>query len=168
MAGHDVSDGGLLTCLLEMGFGGHCGLKADILHKGTESPLNVLFAEEIGWVLEVGSLHIEKVLSEFKRNDVPCFPIGCSSQPGPTAKIEISVNGEVAVESTVLELLTSWEETSYQLDKRQANPACVASEFNSYRTRIGPKFRMKTNPKNISIHSGPSLCKPLILIHFII
>ena len=29
-AGHDISDGGLVTCLLEMAFAGSCGLCVDI------------------------------------------------------------------------------------------------------------------------------------------
>lgn len=29
-AGHDVSDGGLVTCLLEMAFAGNCGLQAQL------------------------------------------------------------------------------------------------------------------------------------------
>ena len=30
MSGHDVSDGGLITCLLEMAFAGNCGLEIDV------------------------------------------------------------------------------------------------------------------------------------------
>ena len=30
-AGHDVSDGGLVTCLLEMAFAGNCGMCVDIV-----------------------------------------------------------------------------------------------------------------------------------------
>ena len=29
-SGHDVSDGGLITCLLEMAFAGNCGMEIDI------------------------------------------------------------------------------------------------------------------------------------------
>jgi len=158
LAGHDVSDGGLITCLLEMGFGGHCGFKADITHKGT-APLNVLFAEELGWVLEVGQNHVEKVLSEFKMSSVPCYPIGLSSDFGPNGRVEISVNGESVIAAPIVDLLNSWEETSYQLEKRQANPISVTSEYQSYATRTGPKFRLSFNPKEIKIHAGPAFSK---------
>ena len=30
MSGHDVSDGGLITCLLEMAFAGNCGLEINV------------------------------------------------------------------------------------------------------------------------------------------
>lgn len=29
-AGHDISDGGLITCLLEMAFAGNCGIEVDL------------------------------------------------------------------------------------------------------------------------------------------
>lgn len=29
-SGHDVSDGGLVTCLLEMAFAGNCGIEVDV------------------------------------------------------------------------------------------------------------------------------------------
>lgn len=29
-AGHDISDGGLITCLLEMAFAGNCGINVDL------------------------------------------------------------------------------------------------------------------------------------------
>lgn len=29
-SGHDVSDGGLITCLLEMAFAGNCGIQVDV------------------------------------------------------------------------------------------------------------------------------------------
>jgi len=165
LAGHDVSDGGLVTCLLEMAFGGHCGLKADIVHKDG-SPLNTLFAEELGWVLEIGKNYVEKVLFEFKKSGVPCYPIGCSSEYGPTGKIEISVNGETVVDASMVNLLSSWEETSYQLEKRQAKPISVTEEFNSYSTRTGPKYRFNSvDPKEIKIHIGsPLSSSPVVAV----
>jgi len=33
-AGHDVSDGGVLTCLLEMAFAGNCGVEVSFLYPG--------------------------------------------------------------------------------------------------------------------------------------
>ena len=161
LAGHDVSDGGLITCLLEMGFGGHCGLKVDITHKTpkNDSAIDILFAEELGWVLEVGHDHIEKVLFEFKKSGVPCYPIGCSSEYGPEGKIEISVHGNTVVNAPMHQLLASWEETSYQLEKRQANPISVTEENQSFKTRKGPSYRLSFNPANLKIHSGPALSK---------
>lgn len=156
LAGHDVSDGGLITCLVEMAFGGHCGLKVDISHKSlsNQSAIEILFSEENGWVLEIGSNNIEKALFEFKKAKVPCYPIGCSSEFGPSAKIEVSIGGESVVDNLMVDLLASWEETSYQLEKRQANPISVTEEFQSYKSRDGPSYRFALDPTKLTIHTG--------------
>lgn len=35
-AGHDVSDGGLISCLLEMAFAGNCGIEVDLPFEGVQ------------------------------------------------------------------------------------------------------------------------------------
>lgn len=52
LAGHDISDGGLITCLLEMCFGGISGINVNIGHKSGTSIISILFSEEVGWVVE--------------------------------------------------------------------------------------------------------------------
>lgn len=51
-AGHDVSDGGIITCILEMAFAANCGVQVQITRKG-DTPVSYLFAEESGVVIEV-------------------------------------------------------------------------------------------------------------------
>lgn len=51
-AGHDVSDGGLVTTVLEMAFAGNCGVELSVVSGGAGA-LAALFAEELGLVLEV-------------------------------------------------------------------------------------------------------------------
>jgi len=52
LAGHDISDGELITCLLEMCFAGISGIDIDIIHKPAPA-IDVLFSEEVGWILEI-------------------------------------------------------------------------------------------------------------------
>uniref|UniRef100_A0A8C3F3W0 Phosphoribosylformylglycinamidine synthase n=1 Tax=Chrysemys picta bellii TaxID=8478 RepID=A0A8C3F3W0_CHRPI len=40
-AGHDVSDGGLVTCLLEMAFAGNCGLQAELVAPGARASVRL-------------------------------------------------------------------------------------------------------------------------------
>lgn len=75
LSGHDVSDGGLITTILEMCFGGVIGVNVNITHK-TNDPIAILFAEEVGWVLEVDDKDLDYVMSQFKESNVPCFKIG--------------------------------------------------------------------------------------------
>lgn len=88
MAGHDISDGGLITCLLEMAFSGISGLNLEINHKkGTV--LEILFAEEVGWILEVDSKFRDYVLSSFKGVSVPCHYIGDSVGYGVDSQVRL-------------------------------------------------------------------------------
>ncbi|CAM2110731.1 unnamed protein product [Caretta caretta] len=81
-AGHDVSDGGLVTCLLEMAFAGNCGLQAELVAPGA-SALEVLFAEELGLVLEVPSAVAGDVCRRYEEAGVRCLPIGHTGPLGP-------------------------------------------------------------------------------------
>ncbi|KAJ7960146.1 putative Phosphoribosylformylglycinamidine synthase [Quillaja saponaria] len=59
-AGHDISDGGLLVCALEMAFAGNCGLTFDLVSQG-KSLLQTLFSEELGLIVEETSFELEKL-----------------------------------------------------------------------------------------------------------
>lgn len=65
------------------------------------------------------------------------------------AKIGITVNN-ACLESSVLPLYQMWEETSYQLERLQANVDCAESEFKSLATRTGPKYNVTFDPDSVS------------------
>lgn len=52
----------------------------------------------------------------------------------------MSVNGAVVLEEAVGQLRAVWEETSFQLDRLQAEPRCVAEEEQGLRERTGPSY----------------------------
>lgn len=87
LSGHDVSDGGLITCLLEMAFGGYCGFNVEldkIKNSHCVNNLEVLFAEECGWVLEIDAKNINEVLSEIS---VPSYVIGRTTTYGNQSRV---------------------------------------------------------------------------------
>ncbi|KAB0796519.1 hypothetical protein PPYR_10580 [Photinus pyralis] len=143
-SGHDVSDGGLITCLLEMCFGGMSGIDVNITHKNGQI-LPILFAEEPGWVLEVLDSDVEHCLTVFKKNEVPVYNIGRSTGFGMNSKVAIAVNNG-CIESTVLPLMKMWEETSYHLELQQTIKYCADSEFHSLSTRTAPPYKLTFHP----------------------
>ncbi|XP_011311335.1 phosphoribosylformylglycinamidine synthase [Fopius arisanus] len=152
LAGHDVSDGGLITCLLEMSFAGISGMNVNITHKsGNYSPVEVLFAEEVGWVLEVGESDVNEVVSIFEKFHAPIYKIGVSCGLGVDSDIIVSVNGINHLKSTVLAMMSIWEETSYQLERRQTNIKCAEDEFNSLKNRKVPKYKLPFNPDGLPL-----------------
>uniref|UniRef100_A0A8C3F695 Phosphoribosylformylglycinamidine synthase n=1 Tax=Chrysemys picta bellii TaxID=8478 RepID=A0A8C3F695_CHRPI len=130
-AGHDVSDGGLVTCLLEMAFAGNCGLQAELVAPGANA-LEVLFAEELGLVLEV---------------PLRCLPIGHTGPLGPQSLVRLRVNGQEELARPVGELRAIWEATSFQLERLQASPHCVEQEERGLALRQGPTFTLTFDPE---------------------
>uniref|UniRef100_A0A8C5LIX6 Phosphoribosylformylglycinamidine synthase n=1 Tax=Jaculus jaculus TaxID=51337 RepID=A0A8C5LIX6_JACJA len=153
-SGHDVSDGGLVTCLLEMAFAGNCGIEVDVSAPGTDA-LSVLFAEEPGLVLEVQEPDLAGVLQRYQSAGLHCLELGRTGEAGPHAMVRVSVNGTVVVEEPVGQLRALWEETSFQLDLLQAEPHCVAEEERGLRERTGPRYCL---PPTFPIASVP--CEP--------
>jgi phosphoribosylformylglycinamidine synthase len=64
------------------------------------------------------------------------------------------VNGKIEVESPMVDLYQLWEETSWQLEKRQANPVCVTEEYQSLRKRQLPEYRFNFDPSTIKISTA--------------
>ncbi|XP_041521622.1 phosphoribosylformylglycinamidine synthase isoform X1 [Microtus oregoni] len=153
-SGHDVSDGGLVTCLLEMAFAGNCGIEVDVSAPGIDA-LPVLFAEEPGLVLEVQEADVAGVLLRYQGAGLQCLELGHTGEAGPQAMVRVSVNGTAVVEEPVGQLRALWEETSFQLELLQAEPRCVEEEKQGLKERTGPRYCL---PPTFPIASVP--CKP--------
>lgn len=152
LAGHDISDGGLVVCLLEMAFAGLCGLRVDLsevanlLLPGVDASLALLFAEECGWVLEVATEDLDSVLNELSQKSVPAYHIGQSvGTAGLRSTVEIDCNGVSLLASDTLTLFKQWERTSFELEKLQMDKDCAREEFSTYEYRTGPKYSCTFN-----------------------
>ena len=140
-SGHDRSDGGLITALLEMAFAGNCGIQIDLQTRANAIP--ALFSEELGLVFEIRPKDLTIVREIFAKSAVPIQAIGkVTSCPD----IQISVNNQCVLKTHMPELRDLWEATSFQLERRQTNPSCVAQEETSLHARTGPKFTVPFAP----------------------
>jgi phosphoribosylformylglycinamidine synthase len=135
-AGHDRSDGGLVTTLLEMAFAGNCGIEIDLPFAAADA-IPVLFAEELGLVIEVDEKDVGAVTADFQGAGVPCIQIGRVTQ---SPRIEIRMDGEKVFEGDVGELRDAWEATSFALDALQADPMLVREEQDGLASRTGLQF----------------------------
>ncbi|XP_055916819.1 phosphoribosylformylglycinamidine synthase [Eupeodes corollae] len=160
LAGHDISDGGLIVTLVEMAFAGISGIEIDmtgalekldknsvILEEVPEDKIEfgVMFAEEAGWVLEVESQYLQEVMEEFKNENVPVFCVGKSTGFGLDSSIIVKSRNSVLLRSDVRTLFKKWENTSFELEKLQANSECAVDEFNSLNYRSAPKYNCTAN-----------------------
>ena len=97
LGGHDRSDGGLLTTVLEMCLGGDCGC---VMEATTEnSVMEFLFNEELSLVVEV--------------------PVHVIAKTQEANRVKVSVKGAVVLEEDEKALHDLWEATSFALDKLQ-------------------------------------------------
>ena len=144
-SGHDRSDGGLVTTLLEMAFAGNCGIDVDLHTEDDDvDPVAVLFSEEAGLVMEVAPEHLDEVLASFAEADVPCVAIGRTLvEP----EVRIRVGGRPVLEDDIRDLRDLWEATSFQLDRLQAEPGHVAAEEAGLRIRTTPPYKLTFDPK---------------------
>lgn len=144
-AGHDRSDGGLITTILEMAFAGNCGLEIEIPSAYTESAeiLPFLFSEELGLVMEYLPSDEKEIMSVLQKEDIPFSVIAKTTQE---KRITFTCSGREFLNEDMRHLREIWEETSYQLDRLQANRACVEEEKKVNYDRTGPKYSLSFTP----------------------
>ena len=78
----------------------------------------------------------------------------------PPTQVRLSVNRTVVLEEPVGQLRALWEETSFQLDRLQAKPHCVAQEEQGLRERAGPTYCLPpTFPRaSVPCEPGEGVC----------
>ncbi len=163
LSGHDRSDGGLATTLLEMAFAGNCGVRID-LGKQNDA-LAALFSEELGLVIEYLPAAESKVLAVLDEAAVPYQIIGKTTAE---KRITISLrtpNGLRAVLDEDMRLLRDvWEQTSHQLDFLQRNPDNILEERKNIYDRSGPSFVVSFTPRLTPEANLCSAAKPKVAI----
>jgi phosphoribosylformylglycinamidine synthase len=164
LAGHDRSDGGLVTTLLEMAFAGNCGLEIDL---GKQSDaIAVLFSEELGLAVEYLQKDENKIFSILDTAAVPYQVIGKTTS---YKRITISVHTAIPELQTVLDedmplLRDIWEETSHHLDLMQRNPASIREERKNIFDRKGPSYFIPFTPTGTLDDQLCSAYKPKVAI----
>ncbi len=131
MAGHDISAGGLITCLLEMCFANQKGGLHINLHDLCQNGdvVKALFAENPGVVVEISDTH----KLEFKKF--------MEDQGIGFAKIGYPVENSRSIEVVADETLTFdidhlrdvWYKTSYLLDRRQSFNGKARERYENYK-----------------------------------
>ncbi|GAG88438.1 unnamed protein product, partial [marine sediment metagenome] len=111
LAGHDRSDGGLITTLVEMALSGNCGIEIK-LPKNREI-IPQLFAEELGLVLEYLPEHETAIVNILEGSSVPYMILGNTQK---RQQVVVCHCDEVKLDIDTPTLLTWWESTSDRLE----------------------------------------------------
>ena len=159
LAGHDISDGGLITTLLEMAFAGNCGLKIQM--DGPWSPLERLFAEELGAVIECSMTEGRKVFEILESFHLRSTLIGETTEE---KKILVTYHLQKVLESDMCVLREWWEETSYQIERLQMNSQCADEERKNIFDRKGPTYTIPFQPQQTPAYLLEAKDKPEVAI----
>ena len=148
---HDRSDGGLITTVAEMCMASRCGFRINISSTDAKGALPELFCEELGFVIELRQEDERVIRVICNQLEVPFSVIGF---PTDDRICEIVPYTAGAVfESTITELRSWWESTSYQLDRLQINSECADSEHRQHRCKFptinqDSSYRLSFTPKD--------------------
>jgi phosphoribosylformylglycinamidine synthase len=136
IAGHDRSDGGLITTLVEMALAGNCGIKVKLPIKGEAVP--ILFSEELGLVIEYLPQFEAKITDILGIFNIPFLILGDTQK-----KRQVTISGidDVKMDIDIPTLMAWWEATSDELEKHQMNPK-LAKEQAKAHNRIGPSYHV--------------------------
>jgi phosphoribosylformylglycinamidine synthase len=162
LAYHDRSDGGLITTLLEMAFAARTGL--DIAVPAENDPIDFLFNEELGIVIQVQNETLKTVMAELANH-------GLTGQEIARVRLDKAISIKQGTKELVLssrsELEQHWARGSFQIQRLRDNPKCAQEEFNTvgedYDPGLSAEYRFDINQDIVApmIASG---VRPLVAI----
>ena len=130
LAGHDLSAGGLITCLLEMCFANvDGGLEISLDGLGQDDLVKLLFAENPGVVVQVADTSREAFLAVLAEAGVQAVELG---RPVEERHILVGFDG-ATYQFGVDYLRDVWYETSALLDARQSLNGCAQRRYDNYK-----------------------------------
>jgi phosphoribosylformylglycinamidine synthase single chain form len=126
-----------------------------------KSAVELLFAEELGLVVECRAADAAVICKKMTRADVPCRLIGRTCKE---KTVTIHFNGAEFLAEDMRELRAIWEETSYRLERLQMNPDCAESERKAIHDRTGPTYHVPFAPQPTAPATLASARKPKVAI----
>ena len=143
LAGHDRSDGGLITCLAEMAMSGNCGLK--VVLKNSDELTAKLFSEELGLVIEYeDNIEIDKKVKDIlSKHEVEFLYLGDTTKE---KQFTIKQREKVVLNLPTDRLLQWWQATSNRIEEEQIGSE-LANELRGLPARqVGPKYNLTFEP----------------------
>ena len=132
MAGHDISAGGLITCLLEMCFANTKGGMHINLHDLCQNGdiVKTLFAENPGVVIEVSDEHKQEFKDFMEDIGVGYAKIG---YPVEDCRNIVVKNDDKELTFDIDALRDIWYKTSYLLDRKQSFNGKAKERYENYK-----------------------------------
>ena len=130
LAGHDVSAGGLITCLLEMCFANtNGGIKLNLNNFETDDLVKILFAENPSVVVQVDNRHESEFKKAMDKAGVGYIYIGV---PSKERSLRLRKN-EIEQTFDIDELRDIWYTSSLLLDRKQSMNGKADERYANYK-----------------------------------
>ncbi len=130
LAGHDISAGGLITCLLEMCFANvEGGLEINLDAIPSDDLVKILFAENPGVVVQVADSYKAAFKEVMEEAGVSYIKLG---RPAEERHILVEKDG-AEYQFGIDHLRDVWYSTSYLLDRKQSFHGCAQARFENYK-----------------------------------
>jgi phosphoribosylformylglycinamidine synthase len=113
-------------------------------------------------VIECANSNIGYVKSILRQQGIPSSIIG--ETVSVVKQIKIFNAGEPVFAGMMPDWRRIWEETSYQLDRLQANPECVDTEKENIFQRTGPQYHLSFEPQETALEILLQSNKPKVCI----
>jgi phosphoribosylformylglycinamidine synthase len=126
LALHDISDGGLITTLLEMAFTKKVGLNLSFDQVSQNDLNSFLFSEEAGLVIQVADEDCESIIHELSSKGLIANLIG---QVSSTKDLIISSVNKEIYRGSVVNLEKYWREVSHAIQSIRDNESIANSEL---------------------------------------
>ncbi|MBN1952171.1 MAG: phosphoribosylformylglycinamidine synthase [Bacteroidales bacterium] len=151
LAGHDVSAGGLITCILEMCFGRNdIGLEADISALSDEDIIRKLFSERPAVVLQVKASLSTGIINQFRAVNITVNQLATVN----TKRIFTIANGPKIIDLDINSQRDIWFKPSWLLEQKQTRGKLAHARYANYKTqelryRFPEDFKGKLSEMNL-------------------
>lgn len=157
LAYHDRSDGGLFTTVVEMAFAGKTGI--DINLDGLSAdPIDLLFNEELGAVIQIAESDKEKVLKVFAEHGLQDLVHNIGSLNSQD-QLVFKQNGQVLLENSRVHYRQIWAQTTLHMQKLRDNPNCAEQEFAAKADTQDPGLHAKLSFDTTQDVAAPFIAK---------
>ncbi|MEO5700475.1 MAG: phosphoribosylformylglycinamidine synthase [Casimicrobiaceae bacterium] len=124
LAYHDIGDGGLVVALCEMAFATRAGLSITL--PGGVDPLALLFAEELGAVVQVRAGDADAVVRACMAEGLAARTIGSPAEGG---RIRIEIDDAIVLDEARSSLHRAWSATTHALQRLRDHPQAADEEY---------------------------------------
>ena len=120
---HDISDGGLVTTLLEMCFTKKVGMRVNL--KEIQNINDMLFSEELGYAIQIEKIYLDEIIKTFEKNNIFIKNIAEIQDKN----FSIIHNENEVFNESVIKLEKYWRETSHAIQSIRDNKLIADSEL---------------------------------------